>query len=48
MSAKQEDHRNFINSLQSRLNVAPQTIANLELRMAGKSHFDTSPLFPKF
>ena len=40
MSAKEQDHNDFINSLRSRLNVKDQTIANLELRMAGKSHFD--------
>ena len=47
MSAKQADHRNFLSSLRSRLNVDDRTIANLELRMAGKSHFDASQYLPK-
>ena len=47
MSAKQDDHRNFINSLRSRLNVDDQTIANLELRMTGKSHLASSPHYAK-
>ena len=36
MSAKQSEHRDFLNSLRSQLNVDDQTIANLELRMTGK------------
>ena len=48
MSGKQKDHRDFINSLRSRLNVDDQTIANLELRMAGKCSFDASTLVSKF
>lgn len=38
MSAtKEQDHRNFLNSLRERLNVDEKTIANLERRMTGKS-----------
>jgi len=40
MSAKQQDHQDFLNSLRSQLNVDDKTIANLELRMAGKCPFD--------
>ena len=40
MSAKQQERHDFINTLRSRLNVKDQDIANLELRMAGKSYFN--------
>lgn len=36
MSAKEQDHRDFLNSLRERLNVDDQTIANLEKRITGK------------
>ena len=37
MSAtKEQDHREFLNSLRSRLNVDEKTIANLERRITGK------------
>ena len=35
-AAKEQDHRNFLNSLRSRLNVDEKTIANLERRITGK------------
>ena len=37
MSAKEQDHRDFLNSLRERLNVDDKTIANLEKRITGKS-----------
>ena len=36
MSAKEQNHRDFLNSLRERLNVDDQTIANLEKRITGK------------
>ena len=35
-AAKEQDHREFLNSLRSRLNVDEKTIANLERRITGK------------
>ena len=42
MSAKEQDHRNFLNSLRERLNVDDKTILNLEKRITGK--LDNQPL----
>ena len=39
MSAKEQDHREFLNSLRERLNVDDKTIANLEKRITGKFYF---------
>ena len=39
MSAKEQDHREFLNSLRERLNVPDETLANLEKRITGKSTF---------
>lgn len=36
MSAKEQDHRDFLNSLRERLNVDDKTILNLEKRITGK------------
>jgi hypothetical protein len=36
MSAKEQDHRDFLNSLRERLNVDDKTLANLEKRITGK------------
>lgn len=36
MSAKDQYHRDFLNSLRERLNVDDKTIANLEKRITGK------------
>jgi DNA-binding XRE family transcriptional regulator len=36
MSAKEQYHRDFLNSLRERLNVDDKTIANLEKRITGK------------
>lgn len=36
MSAKEQGHRDFLNSLRERLNVDDKTIANLEMRITGK------------
>ena len=36
MSAKEQNHRDFLNSLRERLNIDDQTITNLEKRITGK------------
>ena len=36
MSAKDQGHRDFLNSLRERLNVDDKTIINLEKRITGK------------
>ena len=36
MSAKEQHHQEFLNSLRERLNVDDMTIANLEKRITGK------------
>lgn len=36
VSTKQEEHRDFLNSLRTRLNVDEQTLTNLEMRITGK------------
>ena len=38
MSAKDQVHQEFLNSLKQRLNVDDKTIMNLEKRITGKSH----------
>lgn len=40
MSAKEQGHREFLNSLRERLNVDDKTIANLEMRITGKFGLD--------
>ena len=44
MSAKEQHHRDFLNSLRERLNVDDKTIANLEKRITGKQLFLPMPV----
>ena len=39
MSAKDQGHQDFLNSLKGRLNVDDETILNLEKRITGKETF---------